>query len=269
MTELVLNPTSVQTAGRSGTRVLHGLMRREWLAHRSLLQRLLLLYFLSPLLGPLLPLAIQLPNVVMEKMSGGGGYNWDWATGMDFVDMQRSAGWVWAYWMGMILALVLGMIGGGAETSAGLEEGTLALPPTRQQRYRARLRFHAAILGAHFGLATLLILIHQYLLVRWDYASGWGLYWFFGVMGAVWLVFITTFTAAANGGPGRRPMLFLLGIALPILALQLQGVSYGAVMQPSLGSVYLGLIVAASVLITWAGERIYCTREVHALVDPA
>jgi|GEM_PF-6369434 len=257
--------TSTRQEATSPT-VWRGLLLREWWAHRPLLVIVGYIYAISPWIAILAAFA---QFSLVGSIGGGNGEvlfsSVAWAV----------VPWYWTFWGGVALAITFGLALGGAETTAGLEEGSLSLPATRHQRFWARFAFAGGILAAHSMLNTIALVLWHVAVVRPRFAVAPWSDWIIIAFITPLVVFSLAWTAAVNGGPRRRIVLVVCGIGLLFLTQYL-----GSLVWTFRVSGFLQMLgdfedpsLMILILPTWAiwmlhlAYRIYCTREIHALQD--
>lgn len=255
---LTISPSQAET---TSVAVWRGLLLREWWAHRPLLAGLAHLYAVSPIV------ALAMTGVIFQSAPGYNG----WSAG-DWALIPR---W-WTFWMGVALALILGLALGGAETTAGLEEGSLSLPATRHQRFWARFVFAAGLLLAHAVLNTIAMCLWTYVLPRVELPGAPLEAWLFSAFISPLVILALAWTAAVNGGPRRKIMLGINALGLVTMVWMLYG--YVAVASVVQDPIYIQdiydmrdllpfILPAWSIWMLHLAYRIYCTREIHALQD--
>lgn len=243
-------------------RIWQGLWLLEWWRHRPLLLMLGTIYALSPVVALLIPLGLGTFAPRGAEMLAG------------MTELFRTLPWLWSIFMGLGLAVILGLTLGGTETTAGLEEGSLSLPPTRAQYFQVRLTFGLSLLGLHMLLNSLALLSWDRGLVRPDLHPNFPLIWLGLAILAPLTLFALAWTVAVNGGPRRRILMGLGAVGLVFLAGQCGRLSLWLQSDGSLGAVRVALpdwmflaCFGWSVWMLYLSYMIYNSRDIHALQD--
>src|SRR5438067_10092907 len=225
-----------ETALRRGWRVVRGLLWCEWYAHSKLL---------------LLSLAAWLACV--------------WV-----LPLYANPAWILLF--GGLYAIVAGPIYGGADTIEGCEEFTFALPPTRGERYLARLTvgggtvllFTALDLLA-LGLDLPQILAKLYVntgLIRpWPVLKSGLLY---GLMPALpFAIFAFSFVISAVTHSRAMVLTAWFWSALVALAALQLGFWYEDLVWENLNGFFsCPWLLASAATALWAGHRAYVRKEI-------
>jgi hypothetical protein len=213
--------------------ILRGLLLREWLAHR----------------GMLIPIAAT------------------WVIGLWILPLITSPAWL--HWFGLWISLRLGTALGGAEAADGVEEFSFALPPTRGQRYLARL-------GLGLGIVLGLIVISAAAIIGNTPQHLWGLVVESGLTEpntpaplADWLTVLTawpvvyaiTFAIAANASTATGARGASWPAALIVFVLGLGGYWVEDHFQFAGRSLSLPLLALAGYVALHLGFHLYRRKE--------
>lgn len=178
----------------------------------------------------------------------------------------------WILLFGGFYAIVAGPIYGGSDTIEGCEEFSFALPPTRGERYLARLTVGGGTLFLFTGLDLLALgldlpqilarlFVHTGLIHPWPVFKPGLLYGL--VVAFPFAVFALAFVISAVTHSRTLVVTAWLWAALGALALLQVGFWYEDLVWDNLNGFFscpLLLISAAAVL--WAGHRAYCRKEI-------
>jgi hypothetical protein len=197
--------------GATGVSVYRGLLWREWLAHRNLIINALAVWLVC---GWVLLIFFH-PGFIIP--------------------------------FGVLYALVAGTLFGGGDAAEGSEEFSFALPPTRRERYLARMIFGGAtVLGfAALGDVAIALDLPQQL----------------------WALFVNS----GFSGPFRRcepRFLHALAIALPFATFAFTfAMTANAATRIQIGWTVLGLLLALAVMgLGFLGER-FLWEELNGYVS--
>jgi hypothetical protein len=236
-------PDPAVTTGRSASAtghrvaVMYGLWRDEWLAYGRLITDLTAL----------------------------------WLIGIFILELFYHPGFMLGF--GVLYALIIGTVCGGAEAMAGTEEFTFALPATRSQRYLARLALGGGVLVVMqiIGLVAIASDLPQ---VLWGLVADSGftepfprvdarfLYLLAAAFPFATFAIIFAFTAGTNGGGTATLPAWLTGLSVTGMITALGFIAESATWGHLNGYVSCPALLVLTALVLWIGRDDYMRKEV-------
>jgi hypothetical protein len=199
-----------------------------------------------------------------------------WLAAVWTLPLLGNPGWILAF--GLVYAVLAGPAFGGSDVIEGCEEYSLALPPTRSERYAARLIVGGGCLVL-FSLLDLLALGFDLSQALTQFYLDMGLlrpktalrpYLLFGLVVAFPLaVFAFGFALAANArSRGVAMTAWFWGGVATLLLLRLGLLSEFRQWNTWTGYVSVPTLTGAAGVVLWFGHRRFCAKEIGPSTRP-